>query len=170
MARSINKPPVLLPVIIPAYPLVPATKRLVRSSLELQLTKPKLDSYEPFGIDTEALAMVKQRTNGAAHKLGADKLEEIAFDPIDRLVEQLAQIDTILTRELKPMQKGKETRHTAVTNLISAKIKILETLLPYAYGKVPSTSSIEVNPDETKDPIKVVLTFEQDSDPADKGS
>ena len=112
---------------------------------------------------------IKDQTDNTRHRLGADKLEELRFDPIDRLVEQLAFIQTLLMKELGPDMDMKKARGTAVNNFVNSQIKILETLLPYGYGKVPSVKEEETQT-VAVEPIEVVLTFDAKTNPPGESS
>jgi len=91
-----------------------------------------------------------------ATKASVKKLEELAYDPIESMLENRARIEQLLA----------ETRSiSAQTSLVNSLHKIDETLIKYGYRPVPTREekSIEV---EKKGPMSIVLTG-QDTEKTD---
>lgn len=123
--------------------------------------KPK---FKPFIVDERALKMTEREADRhskgsgrKAHRAGTEKLRELDFDPIEKLTEQLEQIDRLLSAELLLQ----EPRVMVVNNLINAKTRILETLVPYRYGKAPIST---IESDDIREPVRIVLTFDPNDD------
>ena len=113
---------------------------------------------ERVTLDKEALQMVKDNTTSKRQRLGVDKLTAIQFDPIDRLVEQVNQIETLINQELAG---GNKPRVGAITSYVNSKIRIFEVLLPYAYGKLSEAE--EEKTEATNNPLEIRLTFGPDN-------
>ena len=122
--------------------------------VQVKKSTPPVEKIVP---DPLSLAMIEKATTKRRNRLGATKLDEIQFDPIDRLVEQLAQLDSMIALELA---RGENSRVSALTGFTSAKIKILETLLPYAYGKVDREDNSALLDGE---PLEIKLVLEDKS-------
>lgn len=87
-----------------------------------------------------------------ATKASVRKLEELAYDPIESMLENRARIEQLLV----------ETRSiSAQTSLVNSLHKIDETLIKYGYRPVPTREerSVEV---EKKGPMSIVLTNSDD--------
>jgi len=130
--------------------------------------EPKLKEFKKpftFQVNEKAIAMLKedkisgpQLSSGMkAHRKGTDKLNEIGFDPIEILVKQLEDIEKLLEKELQMTAP----RVMVINNLINAKLRIAENLLPYGYGKAPV---VTVADNDVRDPIRIILTSDQESD------
>jgi len=117
---------------------------------------------EPFvryKVNEGAIAMLKdydegaglRRSSGAkAHRIATDKLKELKFDPLEELIAQLAEIDDLLQKE----HQVTAPRIMVINNLINCKTRILESLLPYRYGKAPT---VTVESADIREPIKIIL-------------
>lgn len=125
--------------------------------------EPKLkkfrDPAKSFKVNERAIAMLKEfdekggyrHGSGAkAHRAATDKLRDLEFDPLEELVGQLDQIEKLLAEELSMTSP----RVMVVNNLINCKTRILESLLPYRYGKAPT---LTVESADIREPIKIVL-------------
>lgn len=129
--------------------------------------EPKLkkfrDTPEPYQVNEKAIKMLTQKEDKIsgnqlssgmkAHRIGTDKLKSLNFDPIEVLLQQLEEIDELLQKELQMT----EPRVMVVNNFINAKVRILENLLPYGYGKAPV---VTVADSDVRDPIKIILTID----------
>jgi len=128
--------------------------------------EPKLkkfrDPAESFKVDERALAMLKNydehgvlRTGSGAkaHRVATDKLADLEFDPLEKLVSQLDDIEKLLATELAMTSP----RIMVVNNLINCKTRILENLLPYKYGKAPV---LTVESADIREPIQIVLSHD----------
>ena len=125
--------------------------------------EPKLKKFrEPkqfYKVNEGAIAMLKEydegkglrKSSGAkAHRVATDKLKELEFDPLEALIVQLEEIDALLKTE----QSMTAPRIMVINNLINCKTRILESLLPYRYGKAPT---ITVESADMREPIKIIL-------------
>lgn len=118
-----------------------------------------------YKVNERAIAMLKEEViSGSklssgmkAHRAATDKLRELDFDPIDALMNQLDEIDKLLNKELAT----NAPRIMVINNLINCKTRILETLLPYRYGKAPI---LTVENSEAREPIKIILTTDKEED------
>jgi len=117
-----------------------------------------------YQVNEKAISMLKEdKISGhrlssgmKAHKVATDKLRDLEFDPIEALLMQLDEIDDLLTKEMN----SNAPRAMVLSNLINAKTKILETLLPYRYGKAPT---ITVEDSDQREPIKILLSLDGDT-------
>ncbi len=125
--------------------------------------EPKLgkfrDPAKAYKVNERAIAMLKdydesggfKKGSGAkAHRAATDKLRELDFDPLEKLIDQLAEIDELLEKE----QGMTSPRIMVINNLINCKMRILESLLPYRYGKAPT---LTVESADIREPIRIVL-------------
>jgi len=125
--------------------------------------EPKLKKFrepaEVYKVNERAIAMLKEYDEGAglrkssgskAHRVATDKLRELEFDPLEELIKQLDEIESLLSKELAMTNP----RVMVVNNLLNCKTRILENLLPYRYGKAPS---LTVESADIREPIKIVL-------------
>jgi hypothetical protein len=125
--------------------------------------EPKLgkfrDPAKAYKVNERAIAMLKdyeeggglKRGSGAkAHRAATDKLRELEFDPLEELIKQLDEIEDLLLKE----QSMTNPRIMVINNLINCKMRILESLLPYRYGKAPT---LTVESADIREPIRIVL-------------
>jgi hypothetical protein len=125
--------------------------------------EPKLgkfrDPAESYQVNERAIAMLKEYDEGGgfkkgsgakAHRVATDKLRELEFDPLEKLIDQLDEIEKLLNTELSMTSP----RIMVVNNLINCKTRILENLLPYRYGKAPT---LTVESADIREPIRIVL-------------
>lgn len=127
--------------------------------------EPKLKKFREdpqiYKVNEKAITMLKEdKIEGSrvssgmkAHRAATDKLRELEFDPIEALLVQLEEIDKLLNKELGMSAP----RIMVVNNLVNCKTRILETLLPYRYGKAPI---LTIENSEQRDPIRIVLTMD----------
>ena len=109
-----------------------------------------VEPYQFFKINEEAIAMVKLSSGSKAHVKGTERLAELDFDPIKELVEEIQEIKRLMDEELaRP-----NPRSTYLGQLSTSRLRILEALLPYGYGKAPVTTVNEV---DYRDPIRIIL-------------
>ncbi len=117
------------------------------------------EPFKAYKVNERAIAMLKdyeegggfKRGSGAkAHRAATDKLRELEFDPLEELVKQLEEIEGLLAKE----QAMTNPRIMVINNLINCKMRILESLLPYRYGKAPT---LTVESADIREPIKIVL-------------
>ena len=87
------------------------------------------------------------------HRAATDKLRELEFDPIDHMLAQLQEIDALIERE-----KLSNSRPRLLADLIDQKSRILQTILPYRYGKAPIMT---IETEDFREPIKIELTIEE---------
>lgn len=117
---------------------------------------------EFYKVNEKALQMLREKEDKIsghqlssgmkAHKIGTDRLRALGVDPIELLLAQLDEIDELLKKELATTNP----RIMVVTNLINAKVRIAENLLPYGYGKAPV---VTVADSDAREPIKIQLSF-----------
>jgi hypothetical protein len=125
--------------------------------------EPKLQEFrEPFKaykVNERAIAMLKDYdesggmksgTGAKAHRAATDKLRDLNFDPLEHLVKQLEEIEVMLRNE----QGMTNPRIMVINNLVNCKTRILESLLPYRYGKAPT---LTVESADIREPIRIVL-------------
>jgi len=125
--------------------------------------EPKLGKFrEPmkaYKVNERAIAMLKEYDEGGglkkgsgakAHRAATDRLRELEFDPLDELIKQLDEIEVLLAKE----QSMTNPRIMVINNLINCKMRILESLLPYRYGKAPT---LTVESADIREPIRIVL-------------
>jgi hypothetical protein len=125
--------------------------------------EPKLGKFRDpataYKVNERAIAMLKdyeeggglKRGSGAkAHRAATDKLRDLEFDPLEELVKQLDEIEDLLLKE----QSMTNPRIMVINNLINCKMRILESLLPYRYGKAPT---LTVESADIREPIRIVL-------------
>lgn len=118
-----------------------------------------------YTINEKAIEMLKEdKIEGSrlssgmkAHRAATDKLRDLEFDPIEALLSQLDEIDKLLDKELGMSAP----RIMVVNNLINCKTRILETLLPYRYGKAPI---LTVENSESREPIRIILEMDDKED------
>jgi len=135
--------------------------------------EPKLkkfrDPAKAFKVNERAIAMLKDYDEGGgfrhgsgakAHRAATDKLRELEFDPLEELIGQLKEIEGLLATELGMTNP----RIMVINNLVNCKTRILESLLPYRYGKAPA---LTVESADIREPIKIVLQHDF-SDPNKK--
>lgn len=116
-----------------------------------------------YKVNEEAIKMLKEdvisgprlSSGMKAHRAATDKLRELDFDPIDALLTQMEQIDGLLAKELA----AKAPRVMVINNLVNCKTRILETLLPYRYGKAPV---LTVENSDVREPIRIILTTDKE--------
>jgi len=110
-----------------------------------------------YRADAVAINMTNEIMNkgsgATAHRAATERLRELDFDPLDRLTEQLVEIEELLRLELGTTP----ARTSLIFNLVSAKTRILETLLPYRYGKAPV---LTIESADIREPIRIILTSE----------
>ena len=100
--------------------------------------------------------MVAKTSSGQkAHRVGTEKLIEAGFDPLDRLIEQLEDIE----RQIASEMSSDNPRANFIEKLQALKLRILETVLPYKYGKAPIITVQEV---DNQEPIRIILTSEDE--------
>lgn len=92
-------------------------------------------------------------TTGITHihsKAAVKKLEALGFDPIEKMIEMYNDIE----EEIYTIKKSARPSQVAITNLISARQKIINDLMRYGYARTPETNELEVK--ETK-PLEIKL-------------
>lgn len=87
------------------------------------------------------------------HRVATDKLRDLDFDPIEKLTQELEELDEMIAEE----RTSESPRWSYIEKLKALRIKILETLLPYRYGKAPITT---VEHEDSRDPIRIILSTE----------
>ena len=124
------------------------------------MTLPKYISYfaapqrpNPLGEIRENTKKINEVISMLKGKSSNQKLEELDFDPIQELVNQLEDVEKLLATELT---YGIKARQAIVVALIANRTKILEALLPYGYNKVTSQDTSVAS----KETIKIVLAKE----------
>lgn len=90
-----------------------------------------------------------------AHRIGTDKLDSLGFDPMEALIKQLKEVEDKIEEEYK----SEAPRHNYIEKLMTLKFKILDTVLPYKYGKAPIVTTHDSDP---RTPINIVLTLEDE--------
>lgn len=85
-----------------------------------------------------------------AHRIATDKMRELDFDPIDKLVSQLERVEGLLVEELG----RSEPRQSYITNLIQTQTRISEVLLVYRYGKAPM---VTIETTDMQEPLRIIL-------------
>jgi hypothetical protein len=117
------------------------------------------EPFKAYQVNEGAIAMLKEydegggvkRGSGAkAHRAATDRLRELDFDPLDELIKQLDEIEELLAKE----QAMTNPRIMVINNLMNCKMRILENILPYRYGKAPT---LTVESADIREPIKIVL-------------
>jgi len=103
----------------------------------------------------KALAMVQKSSGLSNHRVATDKLRELDFDPIEKLIEELEDIDRMIAEE----RSSSSPRWSYLEKLKALRTRILEVLLPYRYGKAPITT---VEHEDSRDPIRIILSTEGD--------
>lgn len=83
-------------------------------------------------------------------KDAADRLRRLGVDPIDELVSQLDSINEAIDKE----SSSESPRSQYLTTLLGLRLRIVEALLPYKYGKVPANTGNESDSDE---PVTIIL-------------
>lgn len=86
-----------------------------------------------------------------AHIQGTEALEAVGFDPLEELVAELEEI----TRLLEFEKSADNPRSSYIEKLHTIKLRILETLLPYKYGKAPISTVKDI---DYREPIRIILT------------
>jgi hypothetical protein len=125
--------------------------------------EPKLkkfkDPAETYKVNERAIAMLKEYDEGGgfkkgsgakAHRAATDKLRELEFDPLEQLITQLEEIEELLIKE----NSMTNPRIMVINNLVNCKLRILENILPYRYGKAPT---LTVESADIREPIRIVL-------------
>ena len=123
-------------------------------------TKEFREAFSLYKVNVKALDMIRDSDKPTAprlssgmkaHRAGTDKLRALDFDPIDALVDQLSEIEALLAAEMEMTAP----RIMVINNLTNAKTRILETLLPYRYGKAPIMT---IENTDAQQPINIILT------------
>jgi hypothetical protein len=92
-----------------------------------------------------------------AHKVGTQKLEEFQFDPLEELINQLAEISELIELErLRPAPKLSE-----LAKLHGLRSAIYQAILPYKYGKAPTITVLD---SDREAPLRIILTSEDESE------
>jgi len=99
--------------------------------------------------------MVQKSSGLSNHRVATDKLRELDFDPIEKLIEELEDIDRMIAEE----RSSSSPRWSYLEKLKALRTRILEVLLPYRYGKAPITT---VEHEDSRDPIRIILSTEGD--------
>jgi hypothetical protein len=117
-------------------------------------------NHRSYKVNEKAIEMVKKLVSEnellndssrmKASTAGPDKLKQLDFDPIEVLVKQLKEIDKFILLELEK----KDPRVSFIEKMQESKLRILETLLPYRYGKAPS---IAQDTQALMEPIRIIL-------------
>jgi len=84
------------------------------------------------------------------HRDATDKLRAENFDPLEQLISFLAEIEKQISDELV----SGSPRSSYLADLAALKMRILESLLPYRYGKAPTVTIEQV---DIREPIRIVL-------------
>ena len=97
--------------------------------------------------------MLTKSTGLKTHRVATDKLRAMGFDPIEKLIEEIEDLDRMIEAE----KIAVNPRWTYIEKLKSLRTRILEVLLPYQYGKAPITT---VEHEDARDPIRIILSKE----------
>lgn len=92
--------------------------------------------------------------------VATNKFRELDFDPIEKLVAQVRDIDRLIDVELSL----DNPRTSFLSTLMATKSKILEVLLPYKYHKaLPSRELLE----DSVPPLRIILENDDEDDVID---
>jgi hypothetical protein len=78
-----------------------------------------------------------------------NKLQELNFDPIERMVYEYEEICRVLDNNLVRVGSG------AYAQLIATKATLINNLMQYGYKRIPEKTEVE---NSTKSPISITLT------------
>lgn len=101
--------------------------------------------------------MLSKSSGLKTHRAATDKLRDLDFDPIEQFLQELERLNDMIDRE----QNNKNPRWSYLEKLYSLRVKVIETLLPYRYGKAPITT---VEHEDARDTIQIVLTSRKELD------
>jgi hypothetical protein len=87
-------------------------------------------------------------------KESVKKLQNLGFDPIEKLVDHYYKVQD----KINAMESG-ESKYSAIAlaNLLSIQTNVMNTLMRYGYRQVPEKSEQVI---EDKKPLKIVFTNE----------
>lgn len=113
------------------------------------------DTYD-FKQKEKTIKMATDLVKGSStqvHRAATEKLQELGVDPIEELIQQLKELQEMLDFELGTTKP----RSLVINNLVNLRVRILETLLPYRYGKAPQMT---IESQDIREPIRIILSNE----------